>query len=120
MANGISGYQQTYGIAAHSLVLIASYLYSFGFYFSAISISLDSRLRQYIRELAKEETRLLDSIGRAQEEQEIQRIVSRAHKIVREQALLEQTSTEQSIDKEDMDNYLDIVLREVSNVRKNN
>jgi hypothetical protein len=122
MANGISGYQQTYGIAAHSLVLIASYLYSFGFYFSAISISLDSKLRQYVRELAKQETRLLDSIGRAQEEQEIQRIVSTAHKKVREQeqALLEQTSMEQPIDKEDMDNYLDIVLKEVSKVRKKN
>jgi hypothetical protein len=120
-ANGISGYQQTYGIAAHSLVLIASYLYSFGFYFSAISMSLDSRLRQYIRELAREETRLLDIIGKAQEEQEIQRIVSKAYKIVREQeqVRLEQT-IEQSIDKEDMDIYLDVVLKEVNNVRKQN
>jgi hypothetical protein len=120
MANGISGYQQTYGIAAHSLVLLASYLYSFGFYFSAISISHDNSLRHYIREFAKKESRFLDSIGRAQQEQEVQRVISKVYKAIREQeqALKEETAIGQTIDKEDMENYVGVVLKEVNEIRK--
>ena len=120
MANGISGYQQTFGVAAHSLVLLASCLYSFGFYFSAISIARDDSLRHNIREFAKKESRLLDSIGRAQEEQEIQRIISKVYKVIREQehASKEETAIEQSIDKEDMENYVGVVLKEVNEIRK--
>ena len=120
MANGISGYQQTYGITAHSLVLLASYLYSFGFYFSAISISHDNSLRHYIREFAKKESRFLDSIGRAQQEQEVQRIISKVYKVIREQeqALKEETAIGQTIDKEDMENYVGVVLKEVNEIRK--
>jgi hypothetical protein len=122
MANGISGYQQTYGVAAHSLVLLASCLYSFGFYFSAISIARDDSLRHNIREFAKKESRLLDSIGRAQEEQEIQRLISKVYKVVREQehALKEQTVIDPSIDKQDMENYVEEVLKEVTEMRKRN
>src|ERR671933_2798186 len=49
IANEISALQQTYGAAAHSLVLLASYLFSIGLYCSAISVSQDSSLRKSIR-----------------------------------------------------------------------
>lgn len=109
MANGISGYQQTFGVAAHSLVLLASYLYSFGFYFSAISMSQDEKLRQSIKQFAKKESRLLDSIGRAQIEQEIQ---NKVFKIAREQeqSLKLKAEVQNPIDKEDMEQYLQMVL----------
>jgi dissimilatory sulfite reductase (desulfoviridin) alpha/beta subunit len=97
-------------------------LYSFGFYFSAISIARDDSLRHNIREFAKKESRLLDSIGRAQEEQEIQRLISKVYKVVREQehALKEQTVIDPSIDKQDMENYVEEVLKEVTEMRKRN
>jgi len=63
-----SGLQQTYGIAAHSLVLLSSYFFSIGFYASAISISHDSSLRRSIRKYAQE---LLEAIGAAQMEEEL-------------------------------------------------
>jgi hypothetical protein len=39
IANEISALQQTYGAAAYSLVLLASYLFSIGLYCSAVSVS---------------------------------------------------------------------------------
>ena len=101
-------------------MLLASCLYSFGFYFSAISISHDNSLRHYIREFAKKESRFLDSIGRAQQEQEVQRMISKVYKVIREQeqASKEETAIGQSIDKEDMENYVAVVLKEVNEIRK--
>jgi len=49
IANEISALQQTYGVAAHSLVLLASYLFTIELYSSATSLSEDSSLRQSIR-----------------------------------------------------------------------
>jgi len=54
---------------------LASYLMLIGIYYSGVSISHDSNLRQSIRNLAIGESKLLDSIGMAQMEQEIQRRV---------------------------------------------
>jgi hypothetical protein len=51
---------------------LSSYLVLIGIYSSAISISEDSRLRNSIRNFALKETNLLDSIGSAHIEQEIQ------------------------------------------------
>ena len=63
-----SALQQTYGIAAHSLVLLASYLFTVGFYSSALLISQDSSLRRSIRKYAQD---LLGDIGAAQMEKEL-------------------------------------------------
>lgn len=54
---------------------LSSYLVLIGIYSSAISISEDSKLRQSIRNIALKEQRLLDSIGMAQMEQQIQKRV---------------------------------------------
>ena len=54
---------------------LASYLVLIGIYSSAISISEDSRLRSSIRNFAIKEANLLDSIGTAHMEQEIQKKV---------------------------------------------
>ena len=67
-----SALQQTYGVAAHSLVLLASYLFTVGLYSSAIAVSQDSSLRTSIRASLLE---LVDNIGTAQMMQEIERRV---------------------------------------------
>ena len=61
-----SAIEPTYGVAAHSLVLLSSYLFTLGLYSSAISASQDLKLRQSIRESAIDESKLLVSIGSAQ------------------------------------------------------
>jgi hypothetical protein len=64
-----SALQQTYGVAAHSLVLLSSYLFSIGLYVSALSVAQDSSLRKSIRTST---TDLVYNIGSAQMEQEIE------------------------------------------------
>jgi hypothetical protein len=61
-----------FGVSASSFVSLASYLFSLGFYFSAISISQNVLLRQSIRKYIIRESKLLDNIGSAQMEQQIQ------------------------------------------------
>jgi hypothetical protein len=104
-----SALQQTYGVAAHSLVLLASYLFTVGLYSSAIAVSQDSSLRTSIRASLLE---LVDNIGTAQMEQEIEK---RVLKVAREQqdVLTEQSGIQSSLTEEDMKEYLEQVLKEV-------
>jgi hypothetical protein len=51
-----------FAAVAWSFVGLSSYLYSLGFYFSAISIAQDKKLRQSIRDMAIKESKLLDSM----------------------------------------------------------
>jgi hypothetical protein len=67
-----SAIQPTYGVAAHSLVLLSSYLFSIGLYLSAISISQDNSLRKSIKGSVSD---LIGNIGSAQMEQEIEKKV---------------------------------------------
>jgi hypothetical protein len=108
-----------FAVVAWSFVGLACYMYSLGFYFSAITISQDTKLRQSIRQFAIKESKLLDNIGTAQMEQEIQR---RVLKIAKEQEdiLKEHTGVEQSaaIDEQDMKLYLEEVMKEVAGIRR--
>jgi hypothetical protein len=62
-----------FGLVTVSFMGLSSYMLLLGVYSSAISVSEDSKLRQSIREVALGEPRLLDSIGTAQMEQELQK-----------------------------------------------
>ena len=83
-----SALQQTFGLAGRSLMLLSSFLYSVGFYLSAVYISQDLSLRKYFRGINKIE--LLDLLGNAQMESEIEKRVT---KVLRDQ---QQTLSEQS------------------------
>ena len=61
-----------FGLTTVSFFGLGAYLIFIGIYSSAISVAEDSSLRQSIRTLAMKESKLLDSIGMAQMEQEIQ------------------------------------------------
>jgi signal transduction histidine kinase len=113
IANEISALQQTYGVAAHSLVLLASYLFSIGLYSSATSVSQDNALRQSIRKTAIEESQLLvDVLGVARMEQEIEKRVLNTAK-EQQSILLKQTGIEPSLTEYDMKQYLGSVLKEI-------
>jgi hypothetical protein len=82
-----SALQQTSGIAAHSLVLLSSYLFRIGLYVCALSVSQDSPLRKSIRTSTED---LVYNIGSAKMEQQIENTVRKV--IQRQQKeLLEQT-----------------------------
>ena len=71
----VNAHYPPFGMATISFIGLSSYLVLLGIYSSAISVSEDSKLRQSIRNLAVQESKLLDSIGTAHMEQEIQKRV---------------------------------------------
>ncbi len=105
-----------FGLATISFVGLASYLIFVGIYSSAISVSEDSTLRQTIRSIAMKEPRLLDSIGTAQMEQEIQAKVMKVTKRNHDK-MIEETGVEPSLTEDDMKDYLKQVIIEVQTQR---
>ena len=96
------------------LVLLDSYLFTAGSYSSAIAVSQDSSLCMSIRASLLE---LVDNIGTAQMEQEIEK---RVLKIAREQqdVLTEESGIESSLSEKDMKEYLEQVIEEVKKDRR--
>lgn len=109
-----SALQQTYGIAAHSLILLACYLFSIGLYSSAIAVSQNSSLRNSVRKSMMD---LVDNMGTAQMELEVQK---RIMKIVREheQRMKEETGIPSSMQEDDVKVYLEEVMEEVKKSNK--
>ena len=82
----------------------------------AVSVSQDEKLRKSIRKFVLKESNLLDSIGTAQMEQEIQKTVLKIPKEEQE-ALSEQTGVEPSLTEDEVEEYLKDVLLEVKEMR---
>ena len=101
-----------FGLATILFIGLSSYFIMVGIYSSAISVSEDSELRRSIRKFAIKESKLLDSIGIANMEQEIQKRVLRLAK-EQEENMIEQTGIESSLDEDDMKEYLGQVINEV-------
>jgi len=108
-----------FGFASVSLMGLSSYLVLIGIYSSAISISEDSRLRNSIRNFALKEANLLDSIGSAHMEQEIQKKVIEFTKRNQDR-IAEEAGVQSSLTEDDMKSYLQQVIREIQNARKGN
>jgi hypothetical protein len=101
-----------FGLVTVSFMGLASYMLLLGVYSSAISVSEDSKLRQSIRHVALQEPKLLDSIGIAQLEQEIQKRVLVATKKM-QKIMAEETGIQSSLSEDDMELYLQEVIQEV-------
>jgi hypothetical protein len=109
IALSTSALEPTYGAAAHSLVLLSSYLFSIGLYVCAISLAQDSSLRKTIR---KSNIGLVDNIGTAQMEQEVRK---RVLKMVEEgkDKMEEQTGgLSYSVTENDVREYVELVVDE--------
>jgi hypothetical protein len=117
-SNPSAGSYLPFGVLSASFFAFGTYLFFCGIYSSAISVASDSRLRQLIRRFAIQESKLLDSIGTAQLEQELQQRVLKVAK-EQEEALTEQTGIEPSLNEEDMKQYLVEVLQEIGHTREN-
>ncbi|HBP65804.1 MAG TPA: hypothetical protein DD730_16480, partial [Desulfosporosinus sp.] len=85
-----------FGLATASFVGLSSYLMLVGIYSSATSVSEDSNLRRSIRNFAIKESTLLDSIGTAQMEQDIQRRVIGFTKLYQDR-MAEETGIQSSL-----------------------
>ncbi len=101
------------GLTSISFTGLASYLIFAGIYSSAVSISQDSKLRKSIRNFALTEASLLDSIGSAHMEQEIQNKVIMLTKQNREK-MVEESGIYSSLTDDDVKGYLEQVIKELS------
>jgi hypothetical protein len=101
-----------YSLAALSFTGLSCYLIYSGLYFSAISVSQDMTLRQTIKNSVMEESKLLDRIGSAQMEKELQgRVLTVAKKA--SNIMEEETGIEAPMTEEDMKDYLRLVIKEI-------
>lgn len=101
-----------YGLASISFVGLSCYLIYSGLYSSAVTVSQDTTLRQSIRRSVTEQSKLLDNIGTAHMEQELQsRVLTIAKK--NSDALAEESGVETSMNEDDMKDYLEIVMNEI-------
>jgi hypothetical protein len=101
-------------------VSLSSYLLLMGIYSSAIMISEDARLRMDIRKSVLNDSRLLESISKAQLEQEMQNRVTavmRKHKV--DNIVKEEASTESLLDaKHYVDEIMDELLTKKDKIKK--
>jgi hypothetical protein len=110
---GITNIQQTFGIAAHSLVLLSSYLFAIGLYGSAVSLSHDATLRLSIRRSAKGAIPdLLASASKAEVQGQIEQKVMNIAKN-QSDVLFQQSGVRASMEEGDMKEYLNQVLIEL-------
>ena len=86
-------------------------------FFSAISVSQDISLRQSIRKSVLEQSRLLDSIGTAEMEREIQKQVITVLKKT-SAAITERSGVEATMNEDDMKGYVDLVIKELKPERR--
>ena len=105
-----------FGLVTVTFFGLASYLVLIGIYSSAISVAEDSELRRSIRSFAIKESKLLDSIGMAQMEQQIQNKVLEFTKLNQER-LVEESGIQSSLSEEDMKLYLQQVIDELKKTK---
>jgi uncharacterized membrane protein len=106
-----------FGLATISFIGLASFLLLVGIYSAAISFSEDAKLRQTIRKFAIKESKLLDSIGSAEMEQEI---IKKVDTMAKEQSdiMKEQTGIMPSMNENDVKDYLEQVINEIKKKSK--
>jgi hypothetical protein len=99
-----------FGLATITVLNIAAYMMLLGIYNSATLVSTNNNLRKSIRKHALE-SRLLNLIGHAEMENEIQRTVK---KIAQDKDRLEiDTKLPIEFDEKELKKYVDLVIREV-------
>ena len=105
-----------YGLVSVAFTGVSCYLIYNGLYFSAISVSQDMTLRKSIRKSVVEQSKLLDSMGTAEMEREVQKQVITAAK--KASASMEEVSgVEASMNEDDMKDYVELVINEIKRKR---
>ena len=101
-----------YGLVSVSFTGLSCYLIYNGLYFSAISVSQDMTLRQSIRKSVMEQSKLLDNIGTAEMEKEVQK---RVLTVVKKTSadMKESTGVEASMNEGEMKDYVELVIKEL-------
>jgi hypothetical protein len=101
-----------YGLVSVAFAGLSCYLIYNGLYFSAISVSQDMTLRQSIRKSVTEQSKLLDNIGTAEMEKEVQK---RVLTVVKKTSadMKESTGVDASMNEGEMKDYVELVIKEL-------
>ena len=101
-----------YGLISVSFTGLSCYLIYNGLYFPAISVSQDMTLRQSIRKSVMEQSKLLDNIGTAEMEKEVQK---RVLTVVKKTSadMKESTGVDASMNEGEMKDYVELVIKEL-------
>ena len=101
-----------YGLASVSFIGLSCYMIYSGLYSSAVMVSQDVTLRHSIRKSVNEQSKLLDSIGTAQMDQELQsRVLTITKKL--SDKMEEETGVEPSMTMEDMKEQIELIRKEI-------
>ncbi len=101
-----------YGLVSVAFTGLSCYLIYNGLYFAAISVSQDMTLRQSIRKSVMEQSKLLDNIGTAEMEKEVQK---RVLTVVKKTSadMKESTGVDASMNEGEMKDYVELVIKEL-------
>jgi hypothetical protein len=105
-----------YGLISLSFTGLSCYLIYNGLYYSAISVSQDMTLRQSIRRSIMEQSKLLDSMGSAEMEREVQKQVLIVAKNT-SAAMADKSGVEASMKEDEMKSYMEFVMNELKGKR---
>lgn len=100
-----------FGLPTITFMGISSYMLFVGLYYSAISISVDAELRKSIDKSVEQEFSFVSKIGLSQMEYEIQ---TRVKTITKRSAktLEENSGVQASLESEEIDSYIELVIKE--------
>lgn len=100
-----------FGLASVGFLGISSYLVFVGLYNSATIVSQDNKLRQAIRKVAINELKLIDSIGTAQMEQDLQKRILKMVRVTSSN-IQEESGFQSSMSEDEIKEYLQLVMEE--------
>lgn len=108
----LGGVYPPFGLPTIAVIGFSSYLMLVGIYSSAISVAQDSRLRRTIRKSVQQQSSLLDKIGTAQMQQDIE---NKVLSTIRSQAenLRSETGIETSLDENEIRDYMKEVIAKI-------
>ena len=109
-----------YGTNSFSLLPIATYTILFGLFASALSLSQDISLRNHLKSLARSDKNLLSSIGTAQMDKEVRRVVGELKSVIdkEENEIAEESRIATPLEEDEISDYLKQVVEEVQRSRK--
>jgi hypothetical protein len=105
-----------FGLASVSFTGLSCYLIYSGLYSSAVTVSQDIALRTSIKRSVTEQSKLLDSMGTAQMEQELQSRVLRVTKKLSDK-MEEDSGVEASLTEADIKEHIEMVRNEFKRIK---
>jgi hypothetical protein len=101
-----------FGLVSTAFTGLSTYLIYVGLYSSAVTLSQDLTLRKTIRKSVMEQSKLLDTIGTAQMERELQTSVLTIVKKTSDE-MKENSGIEASLSEDDIRDYMSLVISEL-------